>query len=163
MSLALIIYCSFLYSLPTWGVRGRGTTTESGLTARHSRQTFLSSQRSAVSVSRYHGNVLAAQDRQVWHEERVRHGAERVATLSWSLTCPRVLDTGEGGSNGEQGRSSGGLHLGAQRSQIWYPHLVSFYWVLCLVLSYSRYNFNTCRCRCICIFKYLQYIYTHSG
>ena len=163
MSLALIIYCSFLYSLPTWGVRRRGTTTESGLTARHSRQTFLSSQRSAVSVSRYHGNVLAAQDCQVWHEERVRHGAERVATLSWSLTCPRVLDTGEGGSNGEQGRSSGGLHLGAQRSQIWYPHLVSFYWVLCLVLSYSRYNFNICRCRCICIFKYLQYIYTHPG
>ena len=33
MSLALIIYCSFLYSLPTWGVRGRGTTAESGLTA----------------------------------------------------------------------------------------------------------------------------------
>ena len=97
-----------------------------------------------------------------WRKSKTRSGAGSYFVLVTHLSsCPWYR--WEGGSNGEQGRSSGGLHLGAQRSQIWYPHLVSFYWVLCLVLSYSRYNFNTCRCRCICIFKYLQYIYTHSG
>ena len=138
-SLDLIIYGSFLHNLPTWGVwHHRGERPH----RHHSRRTFLPSQRSgrASGIHIHDGNVLAAQDRQVWHEERVRQRSG-VATLSWSLTCPRVLDNGEGDSDGEQGRSSGGLYLGAQRSQIWYPHLVSFYWVLWLVLSYSRYTY----------------------